>query len=83
MSLRSDRDQTYIEDREFGAQAKRRGEPFDPRQTIGWREGYQDAVQIEPIGIPASSMNGNAAERHNDPAAWDRWVSFCESWGHP
>lgn len=36
----------------------------------------------EPIGIPASAMNGNAAERHKDPAAWDRWVAFCDSWGH-
>lgn len=34
-------------------------------------------------GIPASMMSGNAAQRHEDPAAWDRWVSFCERSGHP
>lgn len=33
-----------------------------------------------PIGVPASSMNGNAANRHNDPAAWERWVAFSEGW---
>lgn len=37
----------------------------------------------EPIGIPASAMNGNAADRHNDPAGWSNWVRFCEANGHP
>jgi len=36
-----------------------------------------------PIGIPASAMNGNAMQAHKDPAAWDNWVAFCNSWGHP
>lgn len=36
-----------------------------------------------PIGWPASSMNGNAAERHKDPAAWERWVAFCNACGLP
>lgn len=40
-------------------------------------------VAPEPVGIPASAMNGNAAERHKNPEAWDRWVAFCKSWGMP
>lgn len=37
----------------------------------------------EATGVPAAAMNGNAMDRHKDPAAWDRWVAFCNSWGHP
>lgn len=40
----------------------------------------------EPIGIPASAMDGNAAVRSTTVEArekWGRWVAFCESWGHP
>jgi hypothetical protein len=36
-----------------------------------------------PIGITASAMNGNASERHQDPAGWANWVRFCEANGHP
>lgn len=41
------------------------------------------AAPLEHVGIPASSMNGNAADRHKDPAAWDNWVAFCNRCGHP
>jgi hypothetical protein len=37
----------------------------------------------EPIGMPLSAMNGNAMERHADPARWANWVAFCERNGHP
>lgn len=36
-----------------------------------------------PIGTPANSMNGNAMARDKDPAAWDRWVDFCNRCGMP
>jgi hypothetical protein len=36
-----------------------------------------------PLGIPISALNGNASARHDDPAAWERWVAFCERNGHP
>ncbi len=35
------------------------------------------------IGTLASAMNGNAARRHEDPDAWNRWVAFCDANGHP
>jgi hypothetical protein len=38
--------------------------------------------QRTQIGIPASAMNGNAAERHANPQEWDNWVRFCEANGH-
>lgn len=53
-------------------------EPSD--DDVGFGSYYEPR---EPVGIPASSMNGNASERHKDPAAWDRWVGFCNSWGAP
>lgn len=34
------------------------------------------------LGVPASSMNGNAAQSHADPDGWARWVAFCERNGH-
>lgn len=37
----------------------------------------------ETTGIPAHAMDGNAANRHNNPDGWARWVAFCKSWGHP
>lgn len=37
----------------------------------------------EPFGIPASAMNGNAADRHDNPGAWENWVAFCNANGHP
>lgn len=37
----------------------------------------------DPIGVPASTLNGNAMAAKNDPGAWDRWVRISESWGHP
>lgn len=37
----------------------------------------------EGIGWPAASMNGNAANRHADPDAWNRWVAFCDANGTP
>lgn len=36
----------------------------------------------EPVGIPASAMDGNAANRHSNPEGWDRWVAFCWANGH-
>lgn len=44
---------------------------------------YEPRDPSEPIGTPASSMNGNAAQRHEDPAGWANWVAFCERNGHP
>jgi len=38
------------------------------------------AGEDEPF-VRASSMNGNAAQRHLNPEAWDRWCDFTESWG--
>lgn len=35
------------------------------------------------IGRPASSMNGNAADRIDDPERWANWVAFCNANGHP
>ena len=37
----------------------------------------------EPVGWPASEMDGNAANRHNNPDGWARWVAFCDANGHP
>lgn len=34
-------------------------------------------------GWSASSMNGNAAARHDDPEAWSRWLAFCDANGAP
>lgn len=45
---------------------------------FSFSSGYTPA---EPIGTPVSAMNGNAAERHNNPAAWDNWVAFCRRCG--
>lgn len=47
---------------------------------VGFGGGYSSD---QPIGIRASAMNGNAAARHEDPAAWANWVAFCERNGHP
>lgn len=49
----------------------------------GFSSGY---VAGEPIGVPASAMNGNASARSASPkarAAWDTWVAFCERNGMP
>lgn len=43
--------------------------------------GLTEASQ--PVGVPLSSLNGNASDRHKDPAAWDRWIAFSEANGHP
>jgi len=53
--------------------------------------GYDDdyigfgSLPLEPgsLGVPASSMNGNAMAAKHDPARWANWVAFCNSWGHP
>lgn len=40
----------------------------------------------EPIGTPASEMDGNAAVANasrENRRKWDNWVAFCNSWGHP
>lgn len=50
---------------------------------VGFGIGPIGPAPDELRGIPASAMNGNAMERHKDPAAWDRWVAFSDSWGHP
>jgi hypothetical protein len=42
-----------------------------------------DTQPTEPLGVPASSLNGNAAESHTDPAGWANWVAFCERNGLP
>ena len=41
-----------------------------------WRPGG-------PIGVPASSMNGNANAAITDPERWANWVAFCERNGMP
>lgn len=33
------------------------------------------------IGVPASSMDGNAANAAANPEAWNRWVAFSEACG--
>ena len=37
----------------------------------------------EGVGWPASAMDGNAANRLNNPDGWNTWVAFCEANGHP
>lgn len=57
-----------------------------------WYDGlYDDQVPLfgmpigplptEHLGVPASSLNGNAASRHTDPAGWANWVALCEKNG--
>lgn len=36
----------------------------------------------EVVGIPLSAMDGNAANRHNNPDGWANWVAFCNANGH-
>ncbi len=36
-----------------------------------------------PIGWTASAMDGNAANRINNPDGWARWVAFCDANGAP
>lgn len=59
-----------------------------------WYDGlYDDDVPLfgapigpmatEHLGVPASSMNGNAAQASADPARWANWVAFCERNGMP
>ena len=50
--------------------------------------GTSDCLGCNPAGprkygVPAISMNGNAAARHDDPVAWGNWVRFCNACGHP
>lgn len=57
------------------------------RAPYDWLQSDDDVVYFGgsasgPIGTPASAMNGNAAARHTDPAAWDSWVAFCQANGH-
>lgn len=40
--------------------------------------GATPHLPIEGLGVPASSMNGNAAQASTDPARWANWVAFCE-----
>lgn len=62
------------------------GEPreYDPcDDDVGLFTGYH---ADEPIGRLASTMNGNAAVANasrDNRQAWDNWVAFCESNGHP
>jgi hypothetical protein len=51
-------------------------------QQLGW-DDYHAQQRDEPLGIEASTMNGNAAQRHANPAAWENWVNFCERNGMP
>lgn len=40
---------------------------------------------VEPVGIPASEMDGNASvanKSRENRRKWDNWVAFCNSWGH-
>lgn len=40
-------------------------------------------LPIEGLGVPASSINGNAAQASTDPDRWANWVAFCERNGMP
>jgi hypothetical protein len=56
-------------------------EPSD--DDVGFGTYYEPR---DPIGIPASEMDGNASVANKSPEhrrRWDNWVSFCESWGAP
>lgn len=46
---------------------------------VGFGGGYSSTG---PVGIPASAMDGNAANRRNNPGGWANWVAFCEANGH-
>ena len=59
--------------------AVREYEPSDDDVGFGSFGSYGDA----PLGVPASAMNGNASEANTNPAAWERWVAFCDANGHP
>jgi hypothetical protein len=55
-----------------------------------WHDGQYDddvplfgAATLERIGVPASSMNGNAAQKGADPERWANWLAFCERNGMP
>ncbi len=37
----------------------------------------------EGVGWPAHSMDGNAANRRNNPEGWNNWLAFCEANGAP
>lgn len=54
---------------------------YDEGLGLGW-ELYDTVSSPEPLGIPAGALNGNAADRHNNPEAWANWVRFCEANGH-
>lgn len=60
--------------------AEREYEPFD--DDVGFAS-FSGSYSSGPIGVPASAMNGNAAERHKNPEAWDQWVAFCNANGSP
>lgn len=34
------------------------------------------------VGFAASTMDGNASNRHANPEAWDNWVNFCAGMGY-
>lgn len=56
-------------------------EPSD--DDVGFGSYYEPR---EPVGIPASEMDGNASVANKSPEnrrKWDNWVAFCNSWGHP
>lgn len=43
---------SYAEDRERGRRAALAGQPFDPRESVGWEHGYGDALVIEQLDGP-------------------------------
>lgn len=48
--------------------------------------GFWSPPSSEPLGIPASEMNGNASVANlsaGNRRKWDKWVAFCNSWNHP
>lgn len=56
---------------------------FYSDDDVGFGGGYtRGYVPGEPIGTPASAMDGNASNRHNNPAGWDNWVAYCRRCGH-
>lgn len=57
---------------------------YEPcEDDVGFGSYYEPR---EPVGIPASEMDGNASVANKSPEhrrKWDNWGAFCNSWGHP
>lgn len=81
--------EAHCADHDFEYDRERRGhycldcdmeKEYEPSEDDVGLGGF---LPSEPIGIPASAMDGNAMNRHKNPEAWDNWVRFCEANGHP